>query len=67
MADTKICAGAQVDMAVIDEEAVVGKYATIGEANDPEREEKAITVIGKGAVVAPKTVVPAGEEVRHDS
>ena len=67
MADTRVCEGAQVDMAIIDEEAVIGEGAVVGGANDPSRKEKDITVIGRGAQIAPGDTVPAGKEVRNDS
>ena len=67
MADTRICEGAQVDMSIIDEDAVIGKGAVVGGANDPDKAEKEITVIGRGAEVAPGAIVPAGKEVRNDS
>lgn len=67
LSDTKICEGAQVDMTIIDEEAVVGKDAIVGGANDPNKAEKEITVIGRRAEIAPGSVVAAGEEVRYDS
>jgi len=67
MDDTVICENAQVDMTIIDESAVIGKGAVVGCANDPEKAEKDITVLGRGVRVAPGDVVPAGKEVRHDS
>ena len=63
MADTRVCEGAQVDMAIIDEEAVIGRGAIIGGANDPIKDEKEIAVIARRAVVAPGAVVEAGTEV----
>ena len=67
MEGTRVCADAQVDMAIIDEEVVIGKAASIGSANDPHEQEKEIAVIGRGVVVAPGSVIPAGTEVRNDS
>ena len=67
MDDTVICEGSQVDMTIIDEEVIVGKGAVVGGANDPAEEKKLITVIGRGSRIDPGSVVPAGEEVRHDS
>jgi len=67
MADTKICAGAQVDMTIIDEDAVIGKGAAVGGANDPRKAEKEITVIARGVEIAPGETVPPGKEVRNDS
>ena len=67
MADTRICEGAQVDMAIIDEDAVIGKGAVIGGANDPLCAEKKLVVIARRTEIAPGDVVLAGEEVRNDS
>jgi len=67
MEDTRICADAQVDMAIIDEDAVIGKGAAIGGANDPHKKEKEIAVIARGVEIAPGCTVPAGTEVRNDS
>jgi len=67
MEDTHVCADAQIDMAIIDEEALIGKGATIGGANDPYKDEKEIAVIGRGVEIKPGGSVPAGTEVRNDS
>ena len=67
MADTKICENAEIDMAIIDEEVVIGKGAVIGAAHDPMKDKKEIAVIGRGASIAPGDKVAAGEEVRNDS
>jgi len=67
MEDTRVCAGAQVDMSIIDEEALIGEGATVGGANDPRKDEKEIAVIGRGVEIAPGDTVPAGTEVRNDS
>jgi len=67
MEDTRICADAQIDMAIIDEDVVIGKGVTVGGANDPHKDEKEIAVIGRGVELPPGSLVPAGKEVRHDS
>ena len=67
MEDTRICSDAQVDMAIVDEEAVIGKSAQIGGANDPNIKEKEIVVIGRGVEVPSGCMIPAGTEVRYDS
>jgi len=67
MEGTRVCGGAQVDMAIIDEDAVIGKDASVGGENDPGAAAKKISVIGRGVQVAPGDTVPAGTEVRHDS
>ena len=67
MEDTRICANAKVDMTIIDGEAVIGKGAVVGEANDPNNEEKDIAVIGRGVEIMPGSAIPAGTEVRNDS
>ena len=67
MDDSVVCEGAQVDMTIIDEDVVIGKGASVGGANDPQESEKTVTVIGRGVMVAPGDVIPAGEEVCHDS
>jgi len=67
MEDTRICADAQVDMAIIDEEVLVGKGASVGGANDPNETKKEIAVIGRGVEIAPGNAVSAGTEVRNDS
>jgi len=67
MESTRICADAQVDMAIIDEDSVIGKGATVGEACEAEKTDKEIAVIGRGVEVAPGGAVPAGTEVRNDS
>jgi len=67
MEDTRICAGAQVDMAIIDEEAIIGDGSFIGGANDPRQEKKEIAVIGRGVEIAPGSTVSAGTEVRNDT
>ncbi|MDR3364258.1 MAG: glucose-1-phosphate adenylyltransferase [Clostridiales Family XIII bacterium] len=67
MANTKIDARAQVDMSIIDEEVRIGEGATVGEAQDPFAAEKKISVVGRGAEIAPGGTVPGGKEVRHDS
>ena len=67
MDGTKVCEGAQVDMAIIDEDVVIGKNAQVGGANDPVNPVKKIAVIARSARVKPGGKVPAGKEVRHDS
>jgi len=67
MEATKICAGAQIDMAIIDEDSVIGEGSIVGSAHDPQKENKEIAVIGRGVDIAPGSAVPAGTEVRNDS
>ena len=67
MTDAKICEDAVVDMAIIDEEVVVGRGAVVGKPNDPLCAVKEITVLGRRVEIAPGSEVPAGKEVYNDS
>jgi glucose-1-phosphate adenylyltransferase len=67
MDDTRVCENAKVSMAIIEEEVTVGKAAVVGEAYNPDTGEKKITVVARRVEIAPKAVVPAGQEVRNDS
>jgi glucose-1-phosphate adenylyltransferase len=71
MFDTVIRAGAVVDRAIIDKEVVVGPGSVVGDGDDdrPNRQEPGrlntgITVVGKRAIIPPRTRI--GRNVRVD-
>ena len=67
MDNARICEGAKVSMAILDEDVIIGRAALVGDIEDMDKPEKGIVVIARGVEIAPKEVVPAGKEVRLDS
>jgi glucose-1-phosphate adenylyltransferase len=64
MSDTKILAGSEVHMSIIDEEVIIGEGSKIGTPQEADAPDKQIAVIGRERHLPAGSTVAAGEEVR---